>query len=245
MNFPRNTYAKLTYMTRNTVVNTYCFLHVRLFMCWRVMSVLFAGVMFMTTLHAQPSHANYQSMTLRIELSPAQCAINPKRSRLRQCREGFALTVAGLRPEPYTRGQPCSRSGAKLPPLQAKVVSRIMPDKVMRDLAWRYYGSCMGMSSPNYFRFIANLSGQLKVPKELSSGNNYVVSRELFEQQLQHKNKGLDALGLQMLCQNTPDAKSQVLTELQVCYDSAGKFGRCAQKVSGSCPATFMIKGLP
>lgn len=186
----------------------------------------------------------YEGMTLRIDLSPAKCALQPQRAKLRQCREGFPLTVSGLRPEPATK-EVCSQRKANLPPLQTKVISRIMPDKVIRDLAWQKYGSCMTSDAKGYFRLIAKLSGQLKVPKELSSGNHYEVNRLLFTQALVKKNAGLARQHIQLSCQKMGSTHSQVLTELQVCYDSVGKFSNCQRTVKVSCPASFTIKGLP
>jgi len=187
----------------------------------------------------------HRSLTLRIELSPALCTLQPKRARLRQCREGFAMTVYGLRPEPHIKDKRCSAHPVYLPPLQTKVISRVMPDKAIRNIAGQYYGACMGVEQMGYFRMITQLASQLKVPTELSSGNNYVANRILFEQQLRAKNKNLPHNAIQMVCQASADAKSQVLTELQVCYDNAGKFSTCQQKVKTPCPMSFVILGLP
>ena len=82
-----------------------------------------------------PAHAESNSSRggdiLHVQMTPAICALDPNRKKQRKCLEGYALTVAGLVPETMRAG--CeTNSSAILPPLQAKVVARIIPDEASR-----------------------------------------------------------------------------------------------------------------
>lgn len=213
--------------------------------CTKVMAALLAlAGSFLAFAH--PAAAGEHAYTLRIELTPAICAMQSQRSSLRQCQEGFSMTVAGLRPEYGERERiQCSDKKANLAPLQTKIVSRIMPDEVLRDIVWQRYGSCTGMSNSSYFRLITSLSGGLNVPKELSSGGYYLVDHGRFIGQLANQNPGLSPESVQLFCQADGKNNTSILTELQVCYDSNAKFTQCQKSNKSNCPEKFIIQGLP
>jgi ribonuclease T2 len=105
--------------------------------------------------HAQPNQNPSRGYILHVQMTPAVCALDPNRKKQRKCLEGYALTVAGLVPEGRYTG--CeTTSSAILPPLQAKVVARIIPDEVSRIQLWHSVGDCMSMSAVQYFRTIIN-----------------------------------------------------------------------------------------
>ena len=116
------------------------------------------------------------SYTLVIHLTPAVCATNPELRRLRQCQEGFSLTVLQLQPEPPPE-RDCAQDAARLSPLQARVVERIMPDEQLRNEAWRSSGSCTGMSVTAYFRTITTYAGRLKVPPEFNADQAVIMRK--------------------------------------------------------------------
>lgn len=224
-----------------------------------ILAILFGNAAWAngTKKHLASAHTP-TAYTLRIQLSPAVCALQPQRSSLRQCKDGYSMTVIGLRPEiQHTKAhknakkktskkpKKCSRTPAKLSPLQAKIISRIMPDKAQRDISWQHYGACSNMSSPQYFRMIAKLSDNLSIPPELSTGNDYVVSHQQFLGSLLKKNKQLQKKQVQLVCRQYHNSQSFVLTELQVCYDSSGKYHNCQQVLASTCPTQFTIRGLP
>lgn len=182
--------------------------------------------------------------TLRIAFSPANCYLEPRFANLRQCKEGFPFTVSGLRPEPLPQ-KSCSTTSANLAPLQQKVISRIMPDKVLRDVVWRRYGACTHMTSRNYFHLITKLAGQLNIPNELSTGDSYQVNKAQLIHRIVNKNSGLRESHFLLMCKNAKQMQSHVLTELQVCYDSAGKYTSCQLTLKQHCPMSFKIRGLP
>ena len=104
-----------------------------------------ASVLFLTSL-SQPvisaDNVRPQRYTLIIHMAPAICAMDPSRRNLRQCQEGFSLTIASLKPElPSNAASDCySRTKADLNPLQARVVDRVMPDERLRQEDWQRNG---------------------------------------------------------------------------------------------------------
>lgn len=175
---------------------------------------------------------------LMIEMTPVLCSTQPSRARMRQCLEGYSLTVSGL---DLGYGERCGRgSDPSLTPLQLKVVNRIMPDTAVRTQVWQRYGACSPLSSSSYFRQITNLAAQLKLPNELNTGNSYTVSKSRFISQMTRLNHGMTPASLDLIC--TKGNRRQVmLSEIHVCYDG-GKFGRCNNTVD-NCGKNFILSG--
>lgn len=175
---------------------------------------------------------------LMVEMTPALCELQPSRARMRQCLEGYSLTVSGL---DLGYGSSCGRgSEPQLTPLQLKVVNRIMPDTTVRSQAWQRFGVCSPFSSSNYFRQITNLAGDLKLPSELNTGNSYTVSKSRFISQMTRLNRGLSSSGVDLICQKGTRRQS-ILTDIHICYEGS-KFGRCSNVVD-NCGSNFIISG--
>jgi len=189
-----------------------------------------------------PAHAASTTKSgqrvLMIEMTPALCSLQPTRARMRQCLEGYSLTVAGL---DMGYGERCGRgSEPRLTPLQLKVVNRIMPDTTVRSQVWQRFGVCSPLSASSYFRQITNYAGALKLPNELNTGNSYTVSKSRFLSQMTRLNKGMSSASVDLICQ-AGSRKQSILTEIDVCYDGAD-FGRCHNMVD-SCGSKFIISG--
>ena len=184
------------------------------------------------------------SYTLVINLTPALCATNPELRRLRQCQEGFSLTVSQLQPEPPSQ-RDCAQEPARLSPLQARVVERVMPDAQLRNEAWRTSGSCSGMSANVYFRTITNYAGRLKVPPEFNTDQAVIVHKDQLLQQLVDLNAGLKSNGLQLNCAKNPKFRQPMLTEVRVCYSPNGAYIDCPSTVESNCPDRFVVHGAP
>lgn len=175
---------------------------------------------------------------LMIEMTPALCSIYPSRARMRQCLEGYSLTVSGL---DLGYGSSCGRGGyPDLTPLQLRVVNRVMPDASVRNQAWRQYGACSPMRASFYFRQIVTHASHLQLPTELNTGNSYTVSKTRFLQQLVKLNSGMSATGVDLICQNSSRNQS-ILTEIHICYEGTS-FGRCPNRVD-NCSSNFIISG--
>lgn len=190
-------------------------------------------------LSAQAANADKSGhRVLMVEMTPALCDLQPSRARMRQCLEGYSLTVSGL---DLGFGSRCGRgSEPRLTPLQFKVVNRIMPDSTVRSQAWQRYGACSPLSASSYFRQITNLAGDLKLPSELNTGNSYTVSKSRFINQMTKLNKGLSPSGIDLICQSGSRRQS-VLTDIHICYEGS-RFGRCSSVVN-SCGSNFIISG--
>ncbi|MGO2231820.1 MAG: ribonuclease T2 [Psychrobacter sp.] len=175
---------------------------------------------------------------LMIEMTPALCNIQPTRTRMRQCLEGYSLTVSGL---DMGYGEHCGRGSVpRLTPLQLKVVNRIMPDTAVRSQVWQRYGACSPLSAASYFRQITNYAGSLKLPNELNTGNSYTVSKSRFIGQMTRLNKGMSSNSIDLVCQ-VGKRRQSVLTDIHVCYEG-NDFGTCHSKVD-SCGSQFIISG--
>lgn len=195
---------------------------------------------------SQFSHANEQkTLVLLIDLSPALCSLDETRSKLRQCTDGYSLTVSGLRAEPMAENAPCSHASANLPPLQDKVVSRIMPDAVLKDKAWQQYGACLNVPKTQYFRLIINLANRLKLPKELSTGESYRVNKPKFVAKVTGLNHQMTSSSLRLTCRDDSKQQQTLLTQMQVCYSQDGSYSSCPVTILDSCSNQFYIRGLP
>ena len=175
---------------------------------------------------------------LMIEMTPALCNMQPTRARMRQCLEGYSLTVSGL---DMGYGERCGRgSEPRLTPLQLKVVNRIMPDTTVRSQTWQRYGACSPLSASSYFRQITNYAGGLKLPNELNTGNSYTVSKSRFISQMTRLNSGMSSNSVDLICQEGSRRQS-ILTDIHVCYEGSD-FGTCHDVVD-SCGSKFIISG--
>lgn len=195
------------------------------------------GVM-LTPVQAASAVQNGQRV-LMIEMTPALCNLQPSRARMRQCLEGYSLTVSGL---DIGYGERCGQgSEPRITPLQLKVVNRIMPDTTVRTQAWQRYGSCSPLSANSYFRQMVNLAGELKLPSELNTGNSYTVSKSRFIKQMVRLNSGMSSASIDLTCQEEGNRRQSVLTDVHVCYESS-QFGRC-NNVVNNCGTKFIISG--
>ncbi|WP_350560086.1 hypothetical protein [Psychrobacter sp. CAL346-MNA-CIBAN-0220] len=184
------------------------------------------------------SMAKTGQRVLMIEMTPALCNLQPSRARMRQCLEGYSLTVSGL---DLGYGERCGRgSEPRLTPLQLKIVNRIMPDITVRSQAWQRYGVCSPLSASSYFRQIINHAGQLKLPNELNTGNSYTVSKSSFVRQMTRLNSGMTSSSIDLICQDGSRRQS-ILTDIHVCYEG-NDFGSCTNVVD-NCGKNFIISG--
>ena len=184
------------------------------------------------------SAAKIGERVLMIEMTPALCSMQPTRIRMRQCLEGYSLTVSGL---DMGYGERCGNgSEPRLTPLQLKVVNRIMPDTTVRSQTWQRYGACSPLSASSYFRQITNYASALKLPNELTTGNSYTVSKARFIGQMARLNKGMSSSSIDLICEKGSRRQS-VLTDIHVCYEGSA-FGSCYNRVS-NCGSQFIISG--
>lgn len=186
------------------------------------------------------SGASTNQSILMIEMSTAECKLNYfSMSKTRQCTDKHAISVKGM-DIGYTKS--CSgNANLRLPPLQKKVVTRYIPDPNVQKQIWAEYGKCSPLTSTEYFHKLTNHAKQLKLPKELSAGNNYTVTKSRFMQQLLSINTGMKPDNLDLICSKNGKNQS-VLTEIDVCYANQGKYSDCPKKVD-NCPSSFIIYG--
>lgn len=204
-------------------------------------SMSIAALLLLQGAIAMPAQAANASKSgqrvLMIEMTPALCSLQPTRSRMRQCLEGYSLTVSGL---DMGYGERCGRgSEPRITPLQLKVVNRIMPDTTVRTQAWQRYGACSPLSSSSYFRQITNYAGALKLPNELNTGNSYTVLKSRFIGQMTSLNSGMTPASIDLICQ--AGTRQMILTDVHVCYEGS-EFGNC-RNVVDNCGSKFVISG--
>lgn len=196
-------------------------------------AVIFTGASS-TVIAASPNYI------MDLQLVPAVCGLSPQFEKKRKCLEGYSLNISGLFPE-ITSGDCTTTSSAKLPPLQAKVVARVMPDENGRNLLWRNIGGCVPMKANQYFRTIINYADRLKVPEELTGQENLVMPIDALRTKFLKINQGLPENGIRFNCQRTK--KGNLLTSIKVCYHSSGKYKQCPENVVNTCAKTVLIKG--
>ncbi len=203
----------------------------------RVVSLLSVSI-FMAMPAQAASVAKTGQRVLMIEMTPALCQLQPTRARMRQCLEGYSLTVSGLNLGYGTR---CGRgSEPDLTPLQLKVVNRIMPDSAVRSQAWQRYGVCSPLSANSYFRQIVSLAGDLKLPSEFNTGNSYTVSKSRFIGQMTRLNQGMSSSSIDLICQDA-NRRQPILTDVHICYEGS-QFSSC-NNPTNNCGSNFIISG--
>lgn len=187
------------------------------------------------------------SFTLIIRMTPAACALDPALQKLRQCQDGFTLTISSLQAERVggRRLENCSRNPTNLSPLQERVVERVMPDKQLRDEDWQRNGSCTGMSPTVYFRTIATYAQRLKIPSELASPRDTVLTKSHIISKLQQLNPGLTEKSLLLRCTVESGRDLPVLTELRSCYNTQGQYDACPASFKSNCPSSVVILAAP
>lgn len=203
--------------------------------------------LFSITVHADDTANPPSSFTLIIRMTPAACALDPALQKLRQCQDGFTLTISSLQAERAggRRLENCSRDQTNLSPLQERVVERVMPDKQLRDEDWQRNGSCTGMTPNVYFRTIATYAQRLKIPSELASPRDTILTKSHIISKLQQLNPGLTEKSLLLRCTSEPGRELPVLTELRSCYNTQGQYDACPAYVKSNCPSSVVILAAP
>lgn len=203
--------------------------------------------LFCLVAHADEAANPPSSFTLIIRMTPAACALDPELQKLRQCQDGFTLTISSLQAERTSgkRIENCSHDQTNLSPLQERVVERVMPDKQLRDEDWQRNGSCTGMSPTVYFRTIATYAQRLKIPSELASPRDTVLSKSYIINKLQQLNPGLTDKSLLLRCTAESGREYPVLTELRSCYNTQGQYDACPAYIKSNCPSNVVILAAP
>lgn len=203
--------------------------------------------LFSISVYAEDNATPPSSFTLIIRMTPAACALDPALQKLRQCQDGFTLTISSLQAERAggRRVENCSREQTNLSPLQERVVERVMPDKQLRDEDWQRNGSCTGMTPNVYFRTIATYAQRLKVPSELASPRDTVLTKSHIVSKLQQLNPGLTEKSLLLRCTVESGRDLPVLTELRACYNTQGQYDMCPASFKSNCPSSVVILAAP
>jgi ribonuclease T2 len=203
------------------------------------------------TVISEPVHAEMinppSSFTLIIRMTPAVCALDPELQKLRQCQDGFTLTISSLQAERASgkRLENCSSKQTNLSPLQERIVERVMPDKVLRDQDWQKNGSCTGMTPHLYFRTIATYAQRLKIPSELASPRDTVLTKNYIIHRLQQLNPGLTDKSILLRCTMEAGRELPILTELRSCYNTQGQYDVCPSYFKSNCPSSVVILAAP
>ncbi len=209
-------------------------------MRWVQALVCYFAFSFCSPLYAADSQ-DIAGYVMHVQMTPAACAFDSSRQKQRKCLEGYSLTIASLLPE-VPVGRDCdTKTSAKLTPLQAKVVARVMPDENARVQLWQNVGGCVPMNASQYFRTVINFAERLKVPADLTSPNTIEVQKENLRQQFTKLNPSLPPNGIRFTCQSSKF--DSILTEIRVCYQKNGQYKQCANHIVTGCPNEFTIKG--
>lgn len=186
---------------------------------------------------------NISGYLLRIQLAPAVCSLDPSQQKQRKCLEGYSLVITGLYPE--TTSKHCdTQTLARLPPLQARAISRVMPSESERQQLWQRVGGCISGNASQYFRIITTYAERLTIPPILTSERSYTVQRDYLLQQLARANQSehLSERSIRLTCRNNRHRQA-VLTEVQICYAKNGQYKSCSSSVANTCPSSFIIEG--
>ena len=190
--------------------------------------------------NAAPPNHQLQGYVLDVQLTPAVCALDNSKNKLRRCLEGYSLTINGLLPE-IDRKDCATSSSPYLPPLQAKVVARVMPEESVRNRLWYSIGGCVPMNASQYFRNMINKADNLKVPADLTNVENKSIQKHVLINQFVRLNPKLNNENIRLSCSGRTE--KSVLTGFKVCYKVNGQYKQCSTQLISNCPVSFLIKG--
>lgn len=172
---------------------------------------------------------------LVLEMTPAMCLFYPSRTQMRQCQEGYRITV-----ETLDLGYDCvSSTTPVLSPVQEKVVRRIMPDDTFIRQAWRRYGVCSPYSASEYFRLVTRYTSELKLPTELTQVGQYRVDKNAFSDKFKRLNPGIGINQIYFSCQQVQ--QQSILTKIEICYANSHR-NNCP-KIPDTCEDQMTIWG--
>ena len=202
--------------------------------------IMSLGMLGLFSAHAQAPATALKGYVMEIQMVPAICALDKQKNKKRKCVEGYSLNISGFYPD--TTQEKChTNSPATLLPLQAKVVSRVMPDQNARAQLWANYGGCVPMNASQYFRTIINYADRLNVPLELSAADDNEMNISRLRADFLKLNKSMPNQSLQFNCQLLN--RTHVLTSIDICYNAVGKYKQCPKDMTTNCPYHFTIKG--
>ncbi|QIO07544.1 ribonuclease T2 family protein [Acinetobacter shaoyimingii] len=202
--------------------------------------ILFGACYLLSVMQAHASPNHLQGYVLDVQLTPAVCSLDQATHKLRRCLEGYSLTINGLLPE-INRKDCKTASSPYLPPLQAKVVARVMPEENTRNRLWYSIGGCVPMNASQYFRNMINKADQLKIPLDLTEAENKKVQRHALINQFLRLNPKLSHESLRLTCSGK--GNKSILTGLKICYKVNGQYKSCPSTIQTNCPTIFSIKG--
>lgn len=172
---------------------------------------------------------------LVLEMTPAMCLFYPSRTQMRQCQEGYRVTV-----ETLDLGYDCvSSTTPVLSPVQEKVVHRIMPDDTFIRQAWRRYGVCSPYSASEYFRLVTRYTSELRLPTELTQSGQYRVDKNAFSQKFRRLNPSIGINRIYFSCQQAQ--QQSILTKIEICYANNNR-NNCPQ-IADTCQDQMTIWG--
>jgi ribonuclease T2 len=189
---------------------------------------------------AQAQTSMLRGYVMEIQMVPAFCALDKGKNKKRKCVEGYSLNINGLYPD-IAKENCQTTSSAALSPLQAKVLSRVMPDQSERTKLWKKYGGCVPMNASQYFRTIINYADRLNVPLELSAADDNITNVNALRTDFLRLNKNMPNQALHFSCQMINQV--HVLTAIDICYSTTGKYKQCPKTLHTNCPYGFHIKG--
>ena len=220
-------------------------------------SLLLSGQPWMTQAHASasqvavkrngPAEVVNPAYNLTIQLSPAACSLMSGNQR--QCRDDYWLSVQDFRLEyPAGVSAPVCRpvSALLLSPIQENLVSRIIPDRAVRQRIWQQSGGCTARSPTDFFRLISSNVDMLKLPGVFRAQRDVVVQERTLRQQFRQANRGMQDDGFYYACEFSPQRKRKILTSVHVCFDVAGRLSRCPGFASRplTCDSSIYIQGI-
>ena len=198
--------------------------------------LLFSTGGLLCSLHANGAHnINSHNHTLVLEMTPAMCLFYPSRTQMRQCQEGYRVTV-----ETLDLGYDCvSSTTPELSPVQEKVVHRIMPDDTFIRQAWRRYGVCSPYSASDYFRLVTRYTSELKLPAELTQSGQYRVDKSTFTKKFKNLNPNIGINKIYFSCQQAQ--QQSILTKIEICYANNNR--KNCQNLPDTCEEQMTIWG--
>lgn len=188
------------------------------------------------------SQASPSAYSLKIELAPAICLLEPLQQKQRKCLEGYSFTILGLFPD--TPRNCITATSAQLPPLQAQAIARVMPNEYVRQQVWTQVGGCEISDASQYFRKILKFSQNLKIPNEVRPSQSHQVSYQEIQKRFVQVNQNLPREAVRFICQTNTKSKQTLLTQIHVCYHANGRYKECTTPVQNTCPSSFTIQGM-
>lgn len=187
--------------------------------------------------------ADFDYYLLALSWAPDYCAANPNDSQ--ECALGrkYGFVLHGLWPQ-YQKGYPSDCGSEPLPAQVKAQFSGLFPNEKLFEHEWSKHGTCSGLPPAAYLALAKRIKESVQIPAAYQSpAQPFRTDSTALKDAFLQANPGLAQDGLAVSCSGS----GRFLSELQVCFTTAGAPASCGADVQRSAQkscgqASFLVR---